>query len=103
MNRTCRHNCGRPARPGRYVCNPCRGRQWRERHRPSSWQDFDETDVELIVSDPRPVEGLTRLERVMVARGLHGRLPGEEIARVVGVTPRTVWRWAAEGWKQAAA
>ena len=103
MNRPCRFGCGRPARPSRHVCNPCRNRQWRERNpRESTWQDADETDVELIVSDPRPVEGLTRLERVMVARGLYGRLPGDEIARVVGVTPRTVWRWAAEGWKQAA-
>lgn len=103
MSRPCRLGCGRPARPSRRVCNPCRNQQWRERHPyQSTWADAEPADVELIARDPRPVEGLTRLERVMVARELHGRIPGDEIALVVGVTPRTVWRWAAEGWKQVA-
>jgi hypothetical protein len=89
-----------------------RGRAVCERHRTrirrhgdphfTHWTVADETDVDLIARDPRPVEGLTRLERVMVARRLHGQISGDEIARVVGVTPRTVWRWAAEGFKQAA-
>lgn len=67
------------------------------------WREADDYDVELIIRERRAAGDLTRLERVMVARGLHGRLPGTEIARIVGVTPRTVWRWAADGWKQAAA
>ncbi|HEY9370409.1 helix-turn-helix domain-containing protein [Streptomyces sp.] len=68
-----------------------------------TWQTADEYDVELIVREARPVEGLTRLERVLVARGLTERaVPGEEIARIVGVTPRTVWRWRSEGFRQAA-
>ncbi|GAA1887728.1 hypothetical protein GCM10009837_06880 [Streptomyces durmitorensis] len=71
--------------------------QWRH------WKTADEYDVELIVREKRPVEGLTRLERVMVARGLtERRVPAGEIARIVGVTPRTVWRWRSEGFRQAA-
>jgi hypothetical protein len=71
--------------------------QWRQ------WKTADEYDVELIVREARPVEGLTRLERVMVARGLTERdTPAEEIARIVGVTPRCVYRWRSEGFRQAA-
>lgn len=67
------------------------------------WADADEFDVDSIVRDPRPVEGLSRLERVMVARGLtERRVPAGEIARVVGVTPRCVYRWRSEGFRQAA-
>ncbi|QCX81191.1 hypothetical protein C9F11_38040 [Streptomyces sp. YIM 121038] len=73
---------------------------WHEARR--CWRDADDYDVDLIVRERRPAGDLTRLERVLVARGLHGQLPGTEIARIVGVTPRTVWRWAADGWKQAA-
>jgi hypothetical protein len=104
MTRTCRiDDCTNQARPGRRVCDPCRGRQWRERYRPSIWRDADDQDVELIVRDPRPAEGLTKLERVMVARGLTARdVPAEEIARIVGVTPRSVYRWRSEGFRQAA-
>ncbi|MGW2223863.1 helix-turn-helix domain-containing protein [Streptomyces formicae] len=67
------------------------------------WTEADELDVEIIVREARPVEGLTRLERVLVARGLtERRVPGAEIARIVGVAPRTVWRWRSEGFRQAA-
>jgi len=39
----------------------------------------------------------------MVARGLTAReVPAEEIARIVGVQPRTVYRWRSEGFRQAA-
>jgi len=68
-----------------------------------TWSTADDYDVELIVRDARPVHGLTRLERVMVARGLTARnMPAEEIARIVGVTPRSVYRWRSEGFRQAA-
>jgi hypothetical protein len=67
------------------------------------WTDADEYDVDLIVRDPRPVDGLTRLECLLVARGLTQRaVPAEEIARIVGVTPRSVYRWRSEGFRQAA-
>lgn len=71
--------------------------QWRH------WKTADDMDVELIVREMRPAEGLTRLERVMVARGLTRRqVPAAEIARIVGVTPRCVYRWRSEGFRQAA-
>ncbi|MFI8872418.1 helix-turn-helix domain-containing protein [Streptomyces sp. NPDC055243] len=71
--------------------------QWR------SWKTADEYDVELIVREMRPAGDLTRLERVLVARGLtERRVPAVEIARIVGVTPRSVYRWRSEGFRQAA-
>ena len=86
MSRQCR-DCTRPAAKGRRQCYSCAKRA-------PSWAVVDETDVQLIVEAPRPVEGLTRLERVLIARGLNGRdMTAEQIAVVVGVTPRTVYRW----------
>jgi hypothetical protein len=104
MSRPCRNDdCTNEARPGRHVCDPCRGRQWRDWARASSWTDADEHDVESIVREARPVDGLSRLERVMVARGLtERRVPAPEIARIVGVTPRCVYRWRSEGFRRAA-
>ena len=104
MSRTCHNDgCNNRARTSRRACDPCRGRQWRAWARSAPWSEADEFDVESIVRDPRPVEGLSRLERVLVARGLTERkIPAEEIARVVGVTPRCVYRWRSEGFRQAA-
>ena len=68
-----------------------------------SWSIADDTDVALIVEQARPAPGLTRLEKVMVARGLTRRdVPAGEIARILAVTPRTVYRWRSEGFRQAA-
>lgn len=106
MSRSCSiEECATPARQGRRLCNKHRTRI--RRHGDvdfTEWAVADEFDVELIVEQARPVEGLTRLERVMVARGLTRRgKPAEEIASIVGVSPRCVYRWRAEGFRQAAA
>ena len=95
MTRPCREGCNRPAAPGRRQCHTCRSRQHLARHpRPRAWGEADETDVALIVESPRPVEGLTRLERVLIARGLSAKdVPAAEIARIVGASKRTVHRW----------
>ena len=63
----------------------------------TEWTVADETDVALIIEQQRPAHGLTRLERVLVAKGLteHG-LPASEIARILSVTERTVYRWRAK-------
>ncbi|MEU8525293.1 helix-turn-helix domain-containing protein [Streptomyces sp. NPDC048629] len=62
----------------------------------TEWGTADEYDVDLIVRERRPAEGLTRLERVLVARGLTKRGASEaEIAEIVQVDPRTVRRWRA--------
>jgi hypothetical protein len=105
MTRTCRiDDCTNTARPSRRLCYMHRTRIARHGDPDfTEWTVADEYDVELIVEQARPVEGLTRLERVMVARGLTTRgLPAEEIARIVGVDPRTVYRWRADGFRQAA-
>lgn len=105
MNRPCRiGGCPNTARPGRWRCNKHQVRVTRHRDPHfTEWGVADEYDVEVIVREQRPVEGLTRLERVMVARGLTARdVPAGEIARIVGVDPRTVYRWRAEGFRQAA-
>jgi len=62
----------------------------------TQWTVADDQDVAAIIRAQRPAPGLTRLERVLVAQGLtaHG-LPAEEIARILAVTPRTVYRWRA--------
>lgn len=98
MNRQCcEPGCGKAAEQYRPVCRGCRERQHLARNpQPRAWGPADETDVALIVEQPRPVDGLTRLERVLVARGIDRRLPAAEIARVVGVSTRTVYRWRTE-------
>lgn len=105
MSRRCRiDDCTNAARPSRRLCEKHRTRIRRHGDPDfTEWAVADDYDVDLIVREPRPVEGLTRLERVMVARGLTARgVPAEEIARIVTVTPRTVYRWRSEGFRQAA-
>jgi DNA-binding CsgD family transcriptional regulator len=61
-----------------------------------TWQVADDHDIQTVIQQQRPTEGLTRLERVRVAQGLTALgLPAEEIARILAVTPRTVYRWRA--------
>ncbi|MGW7288976.1 helix-turn-helix domain-containing protein [Streptomyces sp. NPDC054847] len=96
--RSCRETgCTRPPAPQRHICHGCRKRRQEERNpRPRTWFDADETDVQLIVEQPRRVEGLHRIERVLIARGLSAKqMSAERIAEVVGVSPRTVYRWRA--------
>jgi len=105
MSRRCNiDDCTNAARPGRRICNKHRFRIARHGDPDfTHWTAADEFDVELIVREARPVEGLTGLERVMVARGLTERdVPAEDIARIVGVTPRSVYRWRSEGFRRAA-
>jgi hypothetical protein len=105
MTRPCRiDDCTKHARPGRRLCFMHRMRIARHGDPNfTEWTTADEHDVETIVRHARPAPGLTRLERVLVAQGLTERhVTAEEIARIVGVEPRTVYRWRAEGFRQAA-
>lgn len=98
MSRLCRiDGCTTPAAKQRSLC-------YRHHHRIrrhgdpdfTTWTVADPDEVELLVRHPRPVHGLTRLERRLVARGLtERRMPAEEIARLLHVEPRTVYRWRA--------
>lgn len=92
MNRICRHDgCTRECPPRQRQCGACRARRHRER---PAWKSADLDDVQLIVSAPRSVEGLTRLERFLIARGLTERdVTAAQIAEVCGVSKRTVYRW----------
>jgi hypothetical protein len=97
-------DCPRPPRTG---CRYCHGHLRRRRLYGNfdftQWGTADDHDVAAIIREQRPAQGLTRLERVKVARGLtqHG-LPADEIARILAVTPRTVYRWRADGFRRAA-
>jgi hypothetical protein len=105
VNRRCNiDDCTNDARTGRRICSMHRARIARHGNPDHThWTTADEFDVDLIVREARPAEGLTGRERVMVARGLTERaVPAEDIARIVGVTPRSVYRWRSEGFRQAA-
>jgi len=106
MHRHCRiTNCTTTARPGRRLCSKHKQRiaLHGDPHF-TEWTVADDHDVQLIIAEQRPAQGLTRLERVLVAQGLTTQgLPAEEIARILGVTPRTVYRWRSERFRQAAA
>lgn len=97
-------DCRKPARNGRRLCDRHRTRITRHGNpHHTEWSVADDHDVAVLIREQRPAAGLTRLERVKVARGLTGLgLPAEEIARILTVTPRTVYRWRAEGFRQAA-
>ncbi|MFF9624235.1 helix-turn-helix domain-containing protein [Streptomyces griseosporeus] len=68
-----------------------------------TWSTADDYDIELVVHDRLPDWGLTRLGRRIAARQLTERNASvEEISELIGVDPRTVYRWRAED-RQAAA
>ncbi|MEZ3180326.1 helix-turn-helix domain-containing protein [Streptomyces pimonensis] len=68
-----------------------------------TWSTADEEEVEFVVRDRSPDHGLTRLGRRIAARQLLERDASvEEIAELIGVTPRTVYRWQAERRRAAA-
>jgi hypothetical protein len=94
--RHCRINhCTNTPRPGRRICFKHRTRITRHGDPDfTEWGVADDYDVATIIREQRPADGLTRLERVRVAQGLTQLgLPAEEIARILAVTPRTVYRW----------
>lgn len=62
-----------------------------------TWSTADDYDIELVVHDRLPDWGLTRLGRRIAARQLAARnAPVEEVAELIGVDTRTVYRWRAE-------
>lgn len=98
MHHHCRiTGCTTPPRPGRRLCNKHKQRIaiHGDPHF-TTWTVANDHDIQTVIQQQRPTPGLTRLERVLVAQGLtnHG-LPAAEIARILGVTPRTVYRWRA--------
>lgn len=98
MSRHCRiTDCPTPAAKRRNVCHRHYNRIRRYGDPDfTTWTVADEHDVQTVIREQRPTPGLTRLERVLAAQGLteHG-LPAAEVARILGVTERTVYRWRA--------
>jgi transcriptional regulator with PAS, ATPase and Fis domain len=96
MSRRCRiDNCTHTALTGRHLCGMHKQRIARHQNPDfTQWTVADDHDVQALIREQRPADGLTRLERVKVAQGLtdHG-LPATEIARILGVHQRTVYRW----------
>lgn len=96
--RPCRINdCPRNAAPTKTICygHRARIRLYGTPHF-SQWHTADEHDVAELIRNPRPTRDITRLERRLVGQGLSNLgLPAAEIARILGVTPRTVYRWRA--------
>lgn len=105
MTRHCRiTDCPTPTAKRRNVCHRHynRIRRYGDPHF-TTWTVADEHDVQTVIQQQQPAPGLTRLERILVARGLTQRdVPAEEIARILDVTPRTVYRWRADSFRQAA-
>lgn len=97
--------CARPPLVHRTVCPTCRYRTRRYGNplHGGPADDYDETDVELIVQQRRPSPGLTRAERHEVAIRLTRKgVSGTEIARILQVSRRTVCRWRAAARQQTA-
>jgi hypothetical protein len=62
-----------------------------------TWSTADDMDIEFVVQDRLPDHGLTRLGRRIAARELLDRNASvDEVAGLIGVDPRTVYRWRRE-------
>lgn len=62
-----------------------------------TWATVDHQDIDFVVEDRLPDWGLTRRSRRIAAQQLDKRGASvDEVAQLLGVTPRTVWRWRAE-------
>lgn len=99
MNHLCTMpGCDNPRYRTRRICAKHRTRLSRHSDPDfTQWGTADALDVELIAEARRPSRGLTRLERILVARQLTAQdVAAAEIARIVGVEPRTVHRWRAK-------
>lgn len=96
--RPCRiTGCTKTAAPRYAACHMHRSRVRRHGDpRFTHWTTADPGDVELAASARAPLPGMTRLERVQLGLRLSALdLSASEIARIVGVAPRTVHRWRA--------
>ncbi|MFC9891512.1 helix-turn-helix domain-containing protein [Streptomyces pilosus] len=62
-----------------------------------TWSTVEDLDIDFVVQERLPDHGLTRASRRIAARQLAERNASvEEVAGLIGVDPRTVWRWRRE-------
>lgn len=96
MRRPC-HRCGRPRPTGRH-CQPCHN----ERRRAAA-RRTDPLAITTTVETHHAPPGLRPRERRAIARHFTALgLSAAEIARILGVTPRTIHRWRAHDRQTAA-
>lgn len=105
MTRPCRvDGCPRNAAPHKTCCY-CHGRRIRiygDPHTTSRTLSYPD-EVRAVVEDRLPDHGLTYTDRITAIRQLTGRgVSAAEIAGLLGVTERTVYRWRAQHFREAA-
>ena len=62
-----------------------------------TWSTADDDEIAFVVEERLPDHGLTRLGRRIAARRLAERDASvDEVAELIGVDARTVYRWRAE-------
>lgn len=105
MTRRCRiDNCTRNAAPRRRICWTHKNRLYRNADPHLKLRTISHPDtIPPVVDNRLPDHGLTRTDRrtaarLLVAQNVHP----SQIAHLIGVTERTVYRWQAEGFRQAA-
>ncbi|MEV0526002.1 helix-turn-helix domain-containing protein [Streptomyces sp. NPDC050439] len=82
--------CHTPRNRGAH-CQPCHNRQRREATR-----RLDDTAITFTITNRRATPGLRPHERRAISAQFTAlNLPAKEIARILGVTPRTIHRWRA--------
>ena len=101
VTRPCRiTGCTRNAAPGRRICWTHKNRLYRYVDPHLQLRTITHPDtIPPVVEDRLPDHGLTRTAAQLLAtQGVHP----SEIAHLLGVTERTVYRWQAERFRQAA-
>lgn len=98
MTRPCRiDGCPRNAAPGRHICWTHKNRLYRHQNPHLKLRNLTHPDTIPPVVDHRlPDHGLTFTDRRTAARQLTQRgVHASEIAALIGVTERTIYRWKA--------
>lgn len=94
MNRCRITNCPRTPRVGRTLCNAHRSRLYRHGDPQRAHTPADEHAIEAAVGTRRSLPGIRPAERRAAGIKLTQLgLPASEVARIFGVTERTVYRW----------
>lgn len=96
--RRCRiPNCPNTARPQRTLCDTHRGRVYRygDPHTTAATH-IDDIAADAVIRNRQPVPGLNPASRRLITQRLTAcGLAAQEIARILGVAPRTVHRYRA--------